>query len=117
MTGPGVVTQADRSCWQQRAAAELDRILQAGGLPPIAWTVRQAGCVLAGHVNGLAPAGQVRAAFGAWRAALALEDLREQPGGGGTVFLRAAARRSGVKVRITATVFSAGHDDDTAVTS
>jgi len=58
----------------------------------------------------------VRATFGAWRAALALEQDREQPGGAGMVFLHAAVRRGGVKVRITATVFDAGPDDDTAVT-
>jgi hypothetical protein len=116
VTGVFAAARADQARWQCRAAAELGRILEAHWqLPPIAWTVGPAGCVLAGRVNGLAPADQVRAAFGAWRAALALEQDREQPTGAGMVFLHAAARRAGVKVRITATVFD-GPDDDVAVT-
>jgi hypothetical protein len=105
------VSHADRARWQWQAAAELCRILDAHPeLPVIAWTVGPGGCLLAGRVNGLAPAAQVRAAFTAWRAALALEDHQEQPGGGGTVHLHAAARRGGVKVRVTATVFEGGED-------
>ena len=113
MTGGFTTDRGEQAWWQRRAAVELGRILDAHQeLPPIAWTVGPAGCVLAGRVNGLAPAGHVRAVFGAWRTALALELGREQPGGAGMVFLHAAARRGGVKVRITATVF----DDDVAVT-
>jgi hypothetical protein len=101
------ITQADRARWQRQAVRELLLILDGcAGLPPIAWTVGPAGSVLAGRVNGLAPAGQVRAVFAAWRAALALEESRERPGGGGTAFLQASARRGGVKVRLTATVFT-----------
>jgi len=111
VSGATQITQADRAGWQRQAAAELGRILGAHpDLPAIAWTVGPAGCVLAGRVNGLAPPGQVREVFGAWRMALALDADREQPCGGGTVFLHAAARRSGVKVRIIATVFEAGED-------
>jgi hypothetical protein len=116
VSGALEITQADRARWQRQAAGELARILDTHPqLPAIAWTVGPAGCVLAGRVSGLAPAGQVRDVFDAWRAALALEGHREQPGGAGTLFLRAAARRSGVKVRITATVID-GQDDDAAVT-
>ena len=43
--------------------------------------------------------------FAAWREALALEQARERPGGGGTMFLQASACRGGVRVRLTATVF------------
>jgi hypothetical protein len=104
------ITQADRAGWQRQAAAELAAILDdCAGLPCIAWTVGPAGCVLAGRVNGLAPAAQVRETFSAWRAALALEQDREQAGGTGTVFLHAAARRCGVTVRLAATVF--GRDE------
>ncbi len=100
------ITQADRACWQRQAVRELSLILDGcAGLPAIAWTVGPAGSVLAGRVNGLAPAGQVRAVFAAWRAALALEENRERPGGEGTVLLHASARRGGVRVRVTATVF------------
>jgi hypothetical protein len=111
VTGALAITQADRARWQRQAAAELCRILDdCAGLPPIAWTVGPAGCLLAGRISGLAPPGQVRAAFTAWRAALALEDHREQPGGGETVHLHAAARRGGVKIRVTATIFEAGEN-------
>ena len=108
---PGII-QADRVRWQRQAAGELARILDAHpGLPAIAWTVGPAGCVLAGRVNGLAPAGQVRDVFDAWRAALALEEHREHQLGGGATWLHAAARRDLVRVRLTATVF-AGEEDD-----
>lgn len=109
MTAAVVITQADRAGWQRQAAAELHRILDAHPqLPAIAWTVGPAGCVLAGRVSGLAPAGRVREAFTAWREALALRDCQEQPAGGQTVHLRASARRGAVHVRVTATVFAAG---------
>jgi hypothetical protein len=105
------ITQADRSGWQRQAAAELARILDAHPeLPPIAWTVGPAGCVLAGRVNGLAPPGQARAVFGTWRAALGLEDHREQAAGSASAFLHAAARLRGVKIRLTATVFDDEQD-------
>jgi hypothetical protein len=106
VTDTSRVTQADRAWQQQRAAAELSSILhQHPDLPCIGWTVGPAGSVLAGHVNGLAPAAQVRAVFDAWRHVLVLEGYREHQGGGGTAFLHAAARRNQVKIRLTATVF------------
>ncbi len=50
MTG-GRITQADRSRWQQRAAAELSAILAAHPeLPVIAWTVTASGGALSGQV-------------------------------------------------------------------
>jgi hypothetical protein len=106
VTGALESTQADQARWQRQAAGELARILDTHPqLPAIAWTVGPAGCVLAARVNGLAPAGQVRDVFDAWRAALALEEHREHQLGGGTAWLHAAARRHGVKVRLIATVF------------
>lgn len=106
MTGSCEITQAERAWWQRRAAAGLASILAARrGLPCISWTVGPAGPVLAGRVNGLAPAAQVRAASGAWQSALVLEDYREHQMSGGTTWLHAAARRHQVKVRLTATVF------------
>jgi hypothetical protein len=111
VTGAPGILQADRARWQRQAAGELARILDAHpGLPAIAWTVGAAGSVLAGRVNGLAPAGQVRDVFDAWRAALALEEHREHQLGGGATWLHAAARRHQVRVRLTATVF-AGEED------
>jgi hypothetical protein len=107
----GWITPADRSRWQRQAAAELASILEdRAGLPCIAWTVGPAGLLLAGQVSGLAPAAQVREAFSAWQAALALGEHRELPLGGGTTRLQAAARRHQVKVRLTATVFGGEED-------
>ncbi len=106
------ITQDDRARWQRQAAAELAAILDAcPDLPCIAWMVGPAGCVLAGRVNGLAPAALVRETFSAWRAALALEASREDQLGGGAAWLHAAARRDHVTVRLTATVLSAREED------
>jgi len=66
--------------------------------------------VLAGRVNGLAPAAQVRETFSAWQAALALGGHRERRLGGGTTQLHAAASRHQVRVRLTAIVFDGGED-------
>jgi hypothetical protein len=112
VTGAFVITQAERARWQRRAAAELAAILDRhGDLPCIAWTVGPAGRVLAGQVNGLAPAARVRETFSAWRAALALEEHREHQLGGGATWLHAAARRHHVTVRLTATVFDGEQED------
>ena len=110
MTG-GWISQADRARWQRQAAGELARILDAHPLlPAITWTVGPAGSVLAGHVNGLAPAARVREVFGLWQAALALEEHREHRLGSGSRWLHAAARRYHVTVRLTATVFDEDED-------
>lgn len=116
MTGSWV-SGADQWRWQRQAAAELAAILDAHpDLPPITWTVGPAGSVLAGQVNGLAAAMRVREVFDAWQLALMLADHREDRLRAGGVWLHATARRHGVKVRLTATVFDGGHDDDAAVT-
>lgn len=100
MSAGSWVTHADRAGRQLKAARELAAILgDCGDLPLITWMAAPAGLVL----SGPAPAGRVRAVFGAWREALAL-DCREWPGGGGTVRLHAAGRRGEVKVRVSATV-------------
>lgn len=106
-----VIAQADRACWQRRAAAELARILEGHPeLPCIAWTVGPAGSVIIGRISGLAPARQVRQAFDAWQQALGLGQCRERPGPGGISLLQAADRASGVTVRLTATVFREQED-------
>jgi hypothetical protein len=104
------ITQGEQARWQRQAVRELALILDAhAGLPAIAWTVGPAGCVLAGRVNSLASPARVIEAFTAWRVALSLED-RWEHAGGGTVDLHAEARRGGVKVGVTATVFEAEED-------
>jgi hypothetical protein len=100
--------QVEQWLWQRRAAGELTAILAAHrDLPAIAWTVAPAGCTLAGHINGLASAGQVRATFTGWRAALGLGERIGQRDGerGGTAYLHAMADRHQVRIRLTATVF------------
>jgi len=114
----GWISQAGQSRWQQQAAGELARILDAHPqLPAITWTVGPAGPVLAGQVNGLAPAAGVREVSGLWRAALALEEHREDRLGSGARWLHAAARRHHVTVRLTATVLTSDEQDERAVTS
>jgi hypothetical protein len=98
------ITRGERAAWQRRATRELAAILNAHpDLPIIAWTVGSAGSFVVGHVNGLAPAWQVRQVFDAWRTALTLTEHPESVGAGAT-HLRAAAHRDRVHVRLTATV-------------
>lgn len=107
-----VITQAERSCWQRLAAAELARILDSHPeLPCITWTIGPAGSVVVGRVSGLAPAGQVRQVFRAWHQALRLGEYREVHGGGGTAWLHAADRSGEVTIRLAATVLGDGEDD------
>ncbi len=69
MVTGGWITQADRSRWQQKAAAELAGILAAHpDLPLLAWTVTAFAGGLSGQV--LAPAAGRRGLFGEWRQAL-----------------------------------------------
>lgn len=104
MTGSWV-TQAGRGRWQRQAASELAAILAAHpDLPVIAWTVTASSGSLSGQV--LAPAAGRRDLFDAWRRALELDEVTETPVRDGTaVYLHARARRRGVAVSITATVF------------
>ena len=109
MTG-GWITQADRSRWQQKAAAGLAAILEANpDLPVIAWTVTASGGALAGQV--LVPAPGRRQLFAQWQQALGLGEVTETPSAGGTpVYLHARGARGGVAVSIAATVFDDGED-------
>jgi hypothetical protein len=117
VTGPGQITQADRARWQREAVRELVAVLDAhDDLPLIAWTIGPAGGGLSGRIGGLAPAASVRAAFTAWQQALALDDVLETASGSGAVaWLRARTWRGGVRVTVTATVFSADDCTDGAV--
>jgi hypothetical protein len=104
MVSGGWITQADRSRWQQRAAAELAAILV------LAWTVTASGGALSGRV--LAPAASRRVLFGQWRQALGLDEVTETPSANGTaVYLHARGVRGGVTVSVTATVFDSGEED------
>jgi hypothetical protein len=107
------ITQADRSCWQRLAAAELARILERHPeLPCIIWTVGPASSVVVGRVSGLAPAAQARQVFFAWHRALGLGECRETDAGGGAAWLHAADRSGTVTIRLAATVL--GDDEGEA---
>lgn len=108
MTG-GWITQADRSRWQKRAAAELAAILAAHpDLPVLAWAVTASGGALSGQV--LAAAGR-RRLFEQWRQALQLDEATETPSAGGSaVYLHARGVRGGVPVSVAATVFGSKED-------
>jgi aryl-alcohol dehydrogenase-like predicted oxidoreductase len=106
----GWITQADRSRWQRRAAAELAAILAAHpGIPLIAWTVTASGGALSGQV--IAPAAGRRGLFGQWQQALGLDEVAEIPSASGMpVYLHARGVRGGVTICLTATVFDGGAD-------
>ena len=110
MVTGGWITQADRSRWQERAAAELAAILAAHpDLPVLAWTVTASGGALAGQV--LAPAAGRRGLFTEWRQALGLDEATETASWNGTpVYLHARGVRGGVAVSVTATVFDGEED-------
>jgi hypothetical protein len=106
----GWITPADRSRWQQQAAAELAVILAGQpDLPVIAWTVTASGGALSGQV--LAPDAGRRGLFAEWRKALGLDEVPEIPSAGGTpVYLHARGVRNGIAVSVTATVFDDSED-------
>jgi hypothetical protein len=104
----GWITQAGRSRWQQRAAAELAAILAAHpDIPVLAWTVTASGGALSGQV--LTPAAGRRGLFGQWRQALGLDEVTETASAGGAaVYLHARGICGGVPVSVTATVLGDG---------
>ncbi len=107
MTGVEI-TRFERAGWQRRAAAELAAVLDTHrDLPVIAWTVGSAGATLTGHVDGLAPATEVRQAFDLWRAELMLTEHSEFASAGGATYLRAVSTRDRVRIGVTATVLDA----------
>jgi hypothetical protein len=111
------VSQADRWGWQRKAVRALADILDAHpDLPPIAWTIGPTGS-LAGQVNGLAPAEEVRATFTAWQRALCLENVREVPiRDTGITSLSGKAYHGTIHVAILARVFGPFPDDEPAGT-
>jgi len=106
----GWITQAGRSRWQQRAAAELVAILAAHPkLPVIALTVTASGGALSGQV--LVPAAGRRGLFTEWRQVPGPGEATETASWNGTpVYLHARGVRGGGAVSVTATVFDDGED-------
>ena len=98
------ITHSDRVRWQRRAAAMLATILnEYPDLPLIAWVVGTGGAGLAGRVDGLRTAEQVRAEFELWCAALQVDERTETPTRAGA-HLWATVHRCGVKISLTAAV-------------
>lgn len=98
------ITHADRIGWQRCAAATLVAILhEHPDLPLIAWVVGTAGASLAGRVDGLRAAAQVRSEFDLWCAALGVGERAETPTGAGA-HLWATVHTRGVKISLTAAV-------------
>jgi hypothetical protein len=104
------VTQAGRY-QRQRAAASVPRVILDAHwpLPFISWLIGPRG-VLVGKVSEPADA-EHRAVSGQWRDALGLTG-EECSDGTGTAYLHAAAYRSPVQVRITASVRDDGPGQD-----
>jgi hypothetical protein len=111
--GTPLVTQADLWAWQRRAVRALADILDANpGLPQVTWTIGPTGS-LNGHVNGLAPAEEVRATFAAWRHALRVEHIHEVPiRDTGVTSLSGTAYQGTARVSLTARVYGPLPDDE-----
>jgi len=96
---------AAQAAGQRRAAARLAVILhEHRALPLIAWTVGTTGSTLVGHVIAVGPAVQVRAAFDAWCAVLAVCDRVETASSLGGAQRWATVETGRVTVSITATM-------------
>lgn len=106
------ISHAERAAWQRRAAAELARIVAAHrDLPLIAWTVGSTGATLLGRVKALVPPAEARQVFDLWRTAIAMADPVQTRCGDETFYLRAIAERNGVRLGLTATIFSDGESE------
>jgi hypothetical protein len=99
----------ERLRWQLRAARLLAELLERAfheGLPPVAWSVQDAGCGLVARCLATDPARR-RADFGAWASALRATRSPEHTSDT-TTYLRAQAdreRRDGrVRVTVLATI-------------
>lgn len=104
---PGVA-QADRGQWQREAARYLAVILdEHPDLPAINWTISRTGGI-AGGIDTLALAPEVRATFTAWQQALGLDDVTAEYAdrGGKVSWLRARAVHGGVSVSVQAHLFT-----------
>ncbi len=80
--------------WQLRAARVLSELLQRAireYLPPVSWTVGNAGAVLVARCHGRRGM-DPRAEWEAWRAVLGAQPWPERTNGGGVVHLHAVAK-------------------------
>ena len=110
MVTGGWITQADRSGWQQRAAAELAAILAAHpDIPVLAWTVTASGGALAGRSSPPPRAGAACSGNGGGHWGWARRP-RTPSAGGAAIYLHARGVCGGVVVSVTATVFDDGED-------
>lgn len=103
------ITHGERIGWQRRAVMRLTEILdEHRDLPPLAWTVADAGATLVGQVNSLGPADEIRAAFDGWCRALGARERAETASPSGSACLWATTRTGRVRITLTATVFDDG---------
>jgi hypothetical protein len=102
------ITDIEQIAWQRKAHALLGELLAQATrdhLPPVTWTIGQAGAILHGNV-GSSGADRRRADFSAWRAVLGTPDSDLETPDGGAVRLRAIwLRMQGVKVILSATIW------------
>jgi hypothetical protein len=103
---PLPTTHTDQIAWQRRAAGALTAILlRYPHLPPLSWTVGNAGCTLTGTVSTLLTEAEIRDAFTSWREVLGLSAT---PARTDTISTRllATGRRDGVRLVLTATIYA-----------
>ena len=108
-------TATDQIIWQRRATELLGRlILQHQHLPPISWTVGNAGCTLTGAIPTTLTEADIREAWIAWRDVLRLTATPARTDQISTRLL-ATGRTDGVRLVLTATIYTT--DDAEAVTA
>lgn len=94
--------------WQVRALSVLDDLLRAqlknGTLPPLRWSVQDAGCNLYGESFAEHSADR-RRAVQAWAERLGLEGPRQLSMGEGQVRLRAQGTVERVRIALAATLY------------
>src|SRR5690242_18831886 len=91
----GEITSREQLGWQLRAVRLLDQLLQRAhrdGLPPVTWTVGNAGAMLVARCHSRRGTDR-RAEWEAWRAALAAVPWPEHVSSGGVIHLHAIAKR------------------------
>ncbi|HEY9367588.1 hypothetical protein [Streptomyces sp.] len=92
--------------WQRRAAGKLTEILlRYPHLPPLSWTVGNAGATLTATVSTLPTEPEIRDAFTAWADVLALTVTPARTDQISTR-LMATGRRDGVHLVLTATIYA-----------
>ena len=102
-------TTTGRGLGQRRAAGLLRRILiHHAGLPPLIWTIHNAGCELLGSVTAADPAVDVREVHAEWCTALGIRPQPERVASPSATCLVGTGLKGGVQVTITALIHTEG---------